>query len=298
MIKKEEKVCFIYNPSAGRGGAAWRFEELKEKAKKIWNNPEFRSTRSESDIAEFTRQSADKYDLIVACGGDGTVNKVVNVLAGSGVSLGLIPLGSGNDFAKALDIPHNLDSALAILQTGNIRNIDLIRCKGDADIWCINTLGIGLDGMANFFASSMRRLRGQPVYVIGVLKALYHFRGCRMTLYIDGAAIEKELLMVTVCNGSEEGGGFKVAPQANNSDGYIDLLLIEKMSVARVLWYLPKFMFEKRKDLKGVESIRCKSVSVSSESEVAVHCDGEHLGNNIKRIHAEIKSALMPVVVP
>lgn len=298
MIKKEERVCFIYNPSAGRGGSSGRFEELREKANKIWKKPDFRATRNEQDIEEFARESAGNFDLVIACGGDGTVNKVVNGLAGSGVSLGLIPLGSGNDFAKAVRIPNDLDKALEILQKGNIRTIDLIRCTGDADTWCVNTLGIGLDGLANFFASSMQRLRGQPVYVIGVLKALYHFRGCRMTLYIDGKAIEKELLMVTICNGREEGGGFKVAPRADNSDGYIDLLLIEKMSVARVLWYLPKFMFEKRKELKGVSSIRCKSITVSSETAVTVHCDGEHLGNDIRNIHSEVKPALLPVVVP
>jgi diacylglycerol kinase (ATP) len=195
-------------------------------------------------------------------------------------------------------MPEDIDKALDVLRNGKVRAVDLIRCEGDASIRCINTLGIGLDGWANYFSSKVQRLSGQPVYVLGVLKALWHFRGCRMTVNIDGKSIEKELTMVTVCNGPEEGGGFKVAPEADNSDGYIDLLMIDKMPLLKIAWYLPKFLFKPKKELKGVKRIRCTSIDISCQVGVAVHCDGELLGTDIKNLYLTMEPARLNVVVP
>jgi diacylglycerol kinase (ATP) len=240
MNRKKDKICFIYNPSAGRGRAG-RDLEHKKTADELWENPEFRITLRESDIMEFAKSAAEEFDIVVGCGGDGTINQVINGIAETNTDLGVIPLGSGNDFANAIGLPVKPMENLQLIHNGKKRPLDLIRCNGDVDVWCANTLGIGLDGWANHYASGIRKVRGQLIYVIGILKAVNAFRGNTMQITVDGKEEERELLMVTVCNGPEEGGGFKVAPDANNSDGYIDLLTLEKMSVARILWYLPKF---------------------------------------------------------
>ncbi len=298
MKRKKEKICFIYNPSAGRGRAGRILEHLKERADELWYHAEFRVTQKEKDISLFAKEAAKDFNLIIGCGGDGTINQVVNGIAGSGADLGVIPIGSGNDFANALGLPSDPMENLKLIHNGKKRPLDLIRCSGDVETWCANTLGIGLDGWANYYASGINRVKGQMIYVIGILKAVYAYRGGMMKLSIDGKEEERELLMVTVCNGPEEGGGFKVAPDASIFDGYIDLLILEKMSVPRILWYLPKFIFQPGKKLKGVNRIRCKKVTLNTEAPLAVHCDGQGLGINIKAISAVIEPGMLMVIVP
>jgi diacylglycerol kinase (ATP) len=298
MKSKNEKICFIYNPSAGRGIAGEHLESLRNRADELWSDAQFMITQKESDISEFAGKAAKEFDLIVGCGGDGTINQVINGIAGSDASLGVIPLGSGNDFANAVGLPADPMENLKLIHRGKTRPLDLIRCDGDIDTWCANTLGIGLDGWANYYAAGVKKVRGQMIYIIGILKAVYAYRGSMMQITIDGMEESRELLMVTVCNGPEEGGGFKVAPDASNSDGYIDLLILEKMPVARVLWYLPKFLIQPRKKLKGVNRIRCKKVNLITETPLAVHCDGQGLGTDISSLSATIKPGVLNVIVP
>lgn len=298
MKKNDEGICFIYNPSAGRGRTGRYLDRIRSKAEEFWENPEFRITQKESDIEEFARLAAQEFDLVVGCGGDGTMNLVINGIAGTKAHLGVLPLGNGNDFAKALGLPEDPLEALKLIHKGKRGPLDLIRCKVDSETWCINTLGVGLDGWANYYASQFPNVRGQAVYVLGILKAVYYFRGSNMRLIIDDEKMDKELLMVTVCNGPEEGGGFKVAPDASNSDGLIDLLIIEKISVARLLWYLPKFLLQPGKKLKGVKRVKCKKVSIESETPVAAHCDGQGLGTDIKTLSADIRPGILQVIVP
>ena len=298
MKKNDKGICFIYNPSAGRGRTGQYLDRIRSKAEEYWENPVFRVTQKESDIEEFARSAAQDFGLVVGCGGDGTMNLVINGIAGSNAHLGVLPLGNGNDFANALGLPRDPFKALELIYKGKRGPLDLIRCKGDTETWCVNTLGAGLDGWANYYASEFTKVRGQAVYVLGILKAVYYFRGSNMRLFIDEEKIEKELLMVTVCNGPEEGGGFKVSPGASNSDGLIDLLTIEKMSVARILWYLPKFLFQPGKKLKGVKRVRCKKVTIESDTPLAVHCDGQGLGTEIETLSAEIHPGMLQVIVP
>ncbi len=293
-----ERVCFIFNPSAGRGHSRQQLDQIKQRAKQIWPTVEFKLTRFEEEIRKFAEQAAGRYDLVVACGGDGTINQVVSGIAETDTPMGVLPLGSGNDFANAIGLSGDLDEAFDVLQSDHLRNTDLIRVKGDADAWCANTLGIGLDGWANYYSSTFQKLRGQAIYIFGALKAVKEFRGSSMKLTIDGEETIEDLLMVTVCNGQEEGGGFKVAPGADNSDGWIDLLIIEKLSRIRILWYLPLFMIPSRKNLKGIRYHRCKSFSFESEIPLAVHSDGELLGTEIQNLEIHLRPGLLKVKAP
>ncbi len=301
MEKKYHKICFLYNPSAGRGGSVRKLERIKQLANTIWSDPHFKKTENGEDLKKFVREQAGHYDILVACGGDGTVNLVINELSEQerkGLTFGLIPLGSGNDFANAIGMPDDIDAVMDILKHDKRRATDLIRFRGDIDRWCANTLGFGLDGWANFYASDIKWLRGQFVYIYGVLKAVWKFRGTEVNIQADDRKISRKLLMITICNGREEGGGFKVAPEADNTDGWIDLLLIDKMSIPRILWYLPKFIFQPGKKLKGVERLKCKKLRLVANSTVAVHCDGESLGTDIRTLSAEIKPGLLNMIVP
>lgn len=297
MTDKPASACFIFNPAANRSGSRKQLKIIKSFVQEHWEESEVRVTEKKEDISRFARESAGMYELIVACGGDGTVNGVVNGIAGSGRTLGVIPLGSGNDFATSINLPDKTEDCLRILKQGNRKRIDLILCEGDADHWCANTLGIGLDGLANYLAGSIKRFKGRTVYILGILRAILKFRGTDIRLEVDGETLDNRLMMITACNGPEEGGGFIIAPDADNADGWIDLLVIDKISIPRLMWYVPKFLINPGENLKGINRYKCRNVLVKSEAPLAVHCDGEHLGH-LNDIKLSIRSEFLEIMVP
>lgn len=298
MLKKSTRVCFIFNPAADRNRSARHIEWLKNEAKERWLHFEIDITQENQDVAELARSKAGEFDIIVACGGDGTVNHVVNGIAGTGAVLGVLPIGSGNDFVKTAKLDKTLPECLQLIYHGETTAIDLIKIEGDVKTWCANTTGIGLDGLANFYAHSYRRLKGHIVYVLGALQATFNFRGSTMKVRIDGAEHTSEYLMMTVCNGKWEGGSFYVAPKADMTDGKIDLLTIDKISIPRVLSYLPRFRWGPSEKMRGVNQLQCKSVELWSQKPLSVHTDGEFLGSEIKHLKLTVIEKILDVITP
>ena len=298
MLKKSTSVCFIFNPAADRNRSTRHIEWLKNEARQRWSHFEIDITRKNQNVAELARSKIGEYDIIVACGGDGTVNQVVNGIAGSGASLGVLPIGSGNDFVKTAGLDKTLPECMELIYEGHTSPVDLIKIEGDVETWSANTTGIGLDGLANFYAQSHKRLKGQLVYVLGALRAAFNFRGTYMKLIIDGEDHSADYLMLTVCNGKWEGGSFFVAPSADMTDGKIDLLKIDRISIPRVLSYLPRFRWGPSKNMRGVAQQQCKSIEFWSDDPVCVHNDGEFLGSDIKHLKLTVHEKILNVVVP
>ncbi|MEX2351023.1 MAG: YegS/Rv2252/BmrU family lipid kinase [Balneolaceae bacterium] len=298
MEKKEERICFILNPGSDRSRSNSKISRLEKCVKERWKDPAIYVTSSEEDLIRFAEQSANRFDTVVACGGDGTANGVMNAIVGKPCRFALLPIGSGNDLAKAIGLPLDMEACIDIIYRGKVKKADLVRYSGDRHGWFGNTLGFGFDGWANYFAGRFKRIRGSAVYAFGALRAALYFRGEPMELFLDGERIEKNLLMVTLCNGAVEGGNFKVAPEANIFDGWLDVLLIEKISVLRLLCYLPRFLVGPGKSMKGVCFYRCRTIEIRSTGPVAVHCDGEFLGSDILFLKAELAPAVLDIVIP
>ncbi len=298
MIKSESRICFIFNPSADRNRSERHIDWLNREAKKRWSDFEIIITKKSDDIAAVASEKADEFTAIIACGGDGTVHQVVNGLAEKKALFGVIPIGSGNDFVKTLNLNKTLPECLDIIYTQNVSSIDLIRFEGDVDGWCANSIGYGLDGWANYYASSYRKLKGHIVYVLGALKAASSYRGSRMKLTINDQKKSDDFLMVTACNGKWEGGSFYIAPDADMEDGKMDLLLIKKISFLRVLTYLPRFRWGPSPSMKGVEVTSCSRLRIRSDKVAALHCDGEHLGSDISSLDLFIVRNALKVITP
>ncbi|MEX2462961.1 MAG: YegS/Rv2252/BmrU family lipid kinase [Balneolaceae bacterium] len=296
MQNRTHRICFIINPAADRRRSVRHITWIQQEAKKRWHHYEVVLTNANQSVKELARDKADTFDIVVACGGDGTVSHVANGLVNSGAALGVLPIGSGNDFAKSMELDRTLPECMDILQSAHLTYIDLIRYEGDATGWCANTLGSGLDGLASYYASRYQHLKGFLVYALGALKAAYHFRGTKMRLIIDGVETSDDYLMVTVCNGKWEGGRFYVAPEALMNDGFLDLLLIKKLPLPLILSYLPRFRWGPSKWMKGVHSIRCKSVEFYSDDEIYAHRDGEFVSNSIKHLKMNISEKSLKVI--
>ncbi len=298
MQKKSTRVCFIFNPVADRNRSSQYMDWLNNEAQKRWEVFEIDITQKNQDIAGLAREKSESFDVVVACGGDGTINQVVNGIVGTDTTLGVLPIGSGNDFVKTLNLNRTLPECLEIIYNNHLTEIDLIRYEGDCNGWCANTIGIGLDGWANYYARNYKFLRGHAVYVLGALKAAFTFRGSRMDLNIDNVHNNGKYLMITVCNGKWEGGNFYIAPDADMTDGLLDLLTINTIPLHNVLTYLPRFRWGPSPNMKGVKSRKCKRLEVTSDIPLAVHSDGEHLSKNVTSLTLSVKKKMLSVLTP
>lgn len=298
MQNQSTKICFLLNPAANRHRSLKNVEWLHREVAKIWKNHEIVIAQKQESLVALAKEKSNHFDVIVACGGDGTVSQVVNGLAKTEATLGVLPIGSGNDFVKSLALDKTLPECLEILRKNNTIKIDLIRYEGDAEGWCANTLGLGMDGWANFYAHHSHWLKGRITYYYGAVKAILKFFGSEMEINSSEYSRRGEYVMATACNGKWEGGSFYVAPEANMQDGWIDMLLIKKVPTLSLISYLLRFRWGPADWMKGIKTFRTKHIEITTKKPVAVHRDGEHLGSQIHRIELKIETKALKVIVP
>jgi len=298
MTKSNDRVCFILNTKARSGRAGKKAEWLKREADLRWNHFDIHLAGKHGSAVDLTSKDYQNYDIVVACGGDGTLHNAINRALHKNIIMGLIPIGSGNDFAKAIDLPTNLNRCLDIIKEKKTRKIDLIQCSGDVDRWCVNTLGMGLDGLANSYNSRLKKYIGRLGYHVGAIMAAIRFKGTHMDVTIDDEIMGGKRLMITACNGSVEGGAFVVGPAAEIDDGLIDLLIITPTPVLKLLYYIPKFKRGIPEGLDTAKSLKCSRVNVHTRKPISVHGDGEHLGSGIRNLEISIHPQVLSVIVP
>ncbi|WP_083750006.1 diacylglycerol/lipid kinase family protein [Rhodohalobacter halophilus] len=296
MQKSHSSICFIVNPAAGKGDRQTLHRIISGEAEARWHTSEVVNVQANDSVSELAKRKAQTFDIIVACGGDGTVNSVVSGLAETNATLGVLPIGTGNDFAKAIQVRCSLTRCFEILQHHPPVPIDLIRYSGDADGWCVNTLGLGLDGLANYYSKSYKWLSGPIVYVLGAIKSAWKFRGSQVQLNVDGDRFSEKLLMMTACNGKWEGGKFYLAPDADLTDGLINFITIKKISFLKILFYLPFFRWGPQKWMKELKTELSREIDILSELPLAVHADGEHAGSEIRNLKINIVPGALKVI--
>lgn len=296
MKKSRSSICFLLNPAAGRKDPDLLYRSIQQEAEARWANFEIITIKPKDSVAELAKRKSGQFDIVVACGGDGTVNSVVNGLAETDAILGVLPIGTGNDFAKAIQVNFSLLQCFDILESKKAIPLDLIQYSGDAEGWCANTLGMGLDGLANYYSKSYKWLTGPIVYVIGAIKAAWNFRGSSVEITVDGKTIKQKMVMMTACNGKWEGGKFYLAPEADLKDGLINFITIGKISFPRILFYLPFFRWGPKKWMKELKSELVRNIEVKSAQPVAVHADGEHIGSDIKSLNVRIVPGALKVI--
>jgi diacylglycerol kinase (ATP) len=297
MKNSNLRICFIVNPKAGDHHSVQFIDWLNREAHKRWEHFEIVITRSGESVSKLAASKSALFDVIVACGGDGTIHQIVNGLAGTGTTLAVLPAGTGNDFAKSLRMDVPLPDALDLILEHQTREIDLIRCEGDVSCWCANTLGTGIDGLANYHAKKVKWVSGSLIYMIGALKAVFSFRGARIKLKIDQRKIEDDYLMITACNGKWEGGKFLLAPDASLWSRQMDLVMIRKIAIPTILLYLLRFRRGPARWMKHLTTLQTETAEITSDKPLSVHADGEYLGSNIRHLTLTVhKKALTAVI--
>jgi YegS/Rv2252/BmrU family lipid kinase len=268
----KRNILFIVNPVSG-GIRKDRFvRELENAIDKSTFHAEIALTHSASDTQLAAKQAVNaKIDVVVACGGDGTINCIASQLTDSHTVLGIIPMGSGNGFARALKIPFKLSNALNALQHGDVHQIDTGKVN---EHFFINIAGIGFDAhIAGKFHDSKRR--GLSTYTSLVINEFSRYQPELYRVQSDERAFERRSFFTAVCNGSQFGNDFTIAPQADVMDGLLELIDVKKPSILQVPKLALNALQRKFDSNALVSSMQGKSFTIEREKVGLVNIDGE-----------------------
>lgn len=291
----------ILNPFAGKGKAFKQVRKIEELFLSFAMPYELVLTNCSRQAIDFAHEAVVRgYDYIIAAGGDGTINEVVNGIMRSGypqnVKLGVIPIGGGNDFAKNMPYPRKLKENVQIIQQDHIHIVDIGQVE---HYYFINTLGVGFDAQVAISYTKNKWLNGFPGYLYAVLKALLRKKSYNVTLCVNGDTFEQNALLISVGNGICCGGQFYLTPDASIDDGEFDFCVVDKLSRREIIKFIPKAIKGTHTTLSEAHMYRGKEITITSESELPLYLDGElpHLADR-QHIHIEILPKTIQLLVP
>lgn len=289
------KIKLILNPAAGRGKAKRTIPAIKQIFRDLKVDFEMDITQRPGEATYLSREALRRnFRLIVAAGGDGTINEIVNGIVGSDAILGVIPLGLGNDFAKAIDIPPGLKDACRVIHNGTTREIDVGKVNNR---YFINGLGIGFDAWVAWESHKIRCFFfPKLLYLYTVIRLLFRYKSASIRIDLTDTVLDKKALLIAIGNGKSSGGGFLLTPEAELDDGLIDVCIIDDISRLKLLRQLPKALKGTHKSLPYVTSLKTKRLTVDSSSLLLAHVDGEILEDNHYQI--EILPRSLKVITP
>lgn len=257
------KYIFIVNPVAGKGKGIVAGKIIEEYCKSIKVDYKVIYTTKKGDAKKISSLYADNYDnIIYSVGGDGTLNEIVNGMAYSNASIGIIPVGSGNDFYKNL-------------LNNNTNKIDLGMVN---DRYFINVASLGLDAEIAKFANEIKgyKIPNDMIYILSIIKNCFAFNG----IEVSTENLLKKLTMITVCNGKFYGGGFKIAPNADLNDGLFDILEVSLLNKLETVKLLSKLVTGNHLKQKKINFYRADNVKYYSDLTLYCNIDGEIIKGN------------------
>ncbi len=299
----QDHWLIILNPTADRGRARDAVPEIRRTLEAKGISFELLVTPSTEVAGMRVLEQAHTASMIVAAGGDGTVHAAVNALMQAkenhGIipkaTLGVIPIGTGNDFAKMLGLSKNLGDSLNTLMNHDRKTADIARISNDdsPDRFFSNNVGVGFDAFANYKSKQIRYLRGVALYYAAVLNSVFQYKHSEMHIQIGGESIKRKILMVTAGNGACSGGGFYITPEARIDDGMLDVCVIDSRARIQMLLDLPKVTKGSHEKVKGVLMTRATELTITSETPMPIHADGEVISMNARQITMKIFSAAL-----
>jgi YegS/Rv2252/BmrU family lipid kinase len=287
----------IVNPVSGRGAGARLSKPIADFLRRSGLEFDLVTTSGAKDATRLARQAVDQgRETVIAVGGDGTFNEVLNGLVQSkdkpvGTVLGLLPIGTGNDFAFGAGLPLDVWEACKLVVRGQSRTIDtgLFCADNEEPRFFGNGIGIGFDAVANIESRKVKRLRGTLLYLVAVIRTLaFYYEAPHTILTIDGEERAQPSLMVSVMNGRRMGGGFYITPTSKMDDGLLDLCVAGKVSRSKMVRFVPRFMRGSHTTDPDITMDQGRKVTIVSESPWAAHVDGEIYGVGATRYEVEL----------
>jgi YegS/Rv2252/BmrU family lipid kinase len=303
----QHRVKLIVNPSADLGRAWIAARDLRPIVEEF-GGADWAGTVYPTHAVELARQAGEQgYELVIAAGGDGTAHEVLNGLMqvpkDRRPRLGVVPLGSGNDFSHAVGVTAEPLQALRQIYTGQPKWIDIARLEdnlGRVEHWG-NTLGIGFDTTVTIRSRSFRQFHGFLIYLVAVVQTiLLDHDAPRLQVQTDREGWEQEMLLLVLCNGGREGGGFRVQPQARPDDGLLNYAGIQRVSRPMMFRLLPEVMRGTHGRFRQVRMGEFTHMQVQSDRPLYIHMDGEIFagwGNDVRGLKVDLLPQELQVVV-
>jgi diacylglycerol kinase (ATP) len=274
------KTCIICNP---RAGSVDDLDSIREKLEKF-PSATVHLTEGKGDAVRLAQEAiANNCELVIAAGGDGTLNEVINGVAPQAerVQVGLVPLGTGNDFARMLDLPESIDDCIDVLRAGHARPTDLVRVTSDRVRYYINVSAGGFSGTVDGkMTPEIKQNWGPFAYLRCAAEALPELRAYRTEITLDDSEVlALDLYNVVIANGGYVAGGILIAPEASIDDGLLDVVLIPQDSAGDIALVAAQVLVGSHLTSEGVVFRRAAKVAVNSIPGMWFNVDGELVGN-------------------
>lgn len=283
-------IDFVINERAGGGKTLKAKNKICEILDKRGIEYRFHPTKGVKDATKITKELCEKgATLVVAVGGDGTVNEVLNGLNVKTTEFGIIPSGSGNDFVTSIDIPTNVEKALSIIIDGKAKPTDFMVCDG---IRGLNIIGTGIDVEILKRCEKYKILKGKLKYLVSFIINLFKFRFYDLKMPDkDGNLIDRSTMIICCGNGKRFGGGITICPKAVVDDGKMDFIFINKMKKRGILKAFIRLFQERILEEDFCEFTLEEHVVAHFDYPISIQIDGEIYDNLKFDIHIE-KGAL------
>lgn len=312
-------ILIIANPAAGGGSARKAIPQLIEMVNQYRLDAEVIETAQRGHAIQLAKKAVEQgVSILVAAGGDGTVNEVINgMLQARDASwnpdqsaptenypaLGVISIGRGNDFAHGVGVPSDLEQAIKTLANGKRRPIDLGLVKGGIvpnGRYFGNCVGVGFDAMTTIQVMRMPRLGGFLSFFLAVLKTIFIFyKGPVVKLEFNGQELEIPVLMVSIMNGQRLGGGFWLAPNSLPDDYVFDLCIAKQVSRLEIFKLIPMFMKGTQGKHPAIGSGQTTQMRITAvEGGLPAQTDGEIISENDKFLEIKLLPHQLDVIIP
>lgn len=312
------RFAYVLNPAAKNGNAGRRWPDLAARLHAAGIGGPAYTTVGAGDAERLAREAAEHADVVVVAGGDGTIHEAVNGLVGTDAVLGVLPFGTGNDFAHALGMPDDVPAAVAALASAEVRATDLGRVRWETptpdggSAWHVrrfsNCLGVGFDALAALGAARTKWLGGNAAYVAAVLQALWDLRGAGMRARVtvgdgdgpDVTVLDGPLFLAEIGNGHSIGGGFLMTPDATPHDGRLDVCVVRHLPTTRALRLLPSAIRGAHVGRPEVTMTGGTRMRLAAETfSLPIQADGEGLTLTARAVEVEVEpGALRALAVP
>ena len=304
----KERFKIIANPIAGSGAGARAIPRITQLFEEHQLEFDLEKTQHPGHGIELTKAAVDQgYDVIVAAGGDGTANEVINGLMNSKNAgkippiLGLLGTGRGNDLPHGMNVPHGLEEAVAVLANGHCNRVDIGRVVGGRfpqGRYFGNCVGIGFDAVTTIEVAKIPRLGGFFSFLVAIFKTIFlYYKGPLIEVAYDGQELTQHCLMVSIMNGQRLGGGFWTAPDAKPDDGILDLCIAREVTRRRIFTLIPYFMKGTQGTQEEITMGRATQISIRAiDGVLPAQTDGEILCTDGNLLEIEIHPKQLEVI--
>jgi YegS/Rv2252/BmrU family lipid kinase len=286
-------IALVVNPTAGGGRARRVLPGVVAALRAAGAEVDVVESRGLDHAVEVATSAARDGALVAALGGDGMVGALAGAVAAVDGRFGVVPAGRGNDFARTLGLPSDPVAAARVLLDGRERRVDLGVAAGRP---FVGVAGIGFDSEVNQVANATTAIKGRAVYVYATLRVLGSWRPAGFEVTVDGTRHAYTGYMVSVANSPYYGGGMRVAPFADLTDGALEVVMTHHIGKARFLATAPKVFTGRHVDQPSIHCARGREVRVEADRPFTVYADGDPVGS--LPIVLTVRPAALRVVVP